>query len=105
MARALQFIANLALLFTQYESLIDRFGAAKSVGFRAVELMFPYDYSIEQLIETKNRTGLDIVLFNAWPGSAVLIYLNQAIFTLPFYTNREPDSWRFGLGWHSWQRN
>ena len=40
----LNFSANLSLLFTEV-ALIDRFKAAKQVGFTAVEIQFPYDLS------------------------------------------------------------
>jgi len=45
-----KFAANLTFLFTEL-AFLDRFKAARDVGFRAVEFMFPYDYEKEELVK------------------------------------------------------
>ena len=59
----LNFSANLSLLFTEVP-LIDRFQAAKQMGFDAVEIQFPYELSAEILKKTLEEQQLKLVLFN-----------------------------------------
>jgi len=59
----LNFSANLSLLFTEVD-LIDRFKAAKNVGFEAVEIQFPYSLSAEIIKNTLEEQQLKLVLFN-----------------------------------------
>ena len=47
---------------------LDRFAAAASDGFQAVEYLFPYAYAPEELAALLNQHGLQQVLFNAPPG-------------------------------------
>lgn len=62
-----RFAANLSMLYPQHEFL-DRFAAAAADGFKAVEYLFPYDYSPEQLKQRLTDNGLVQALFNAPPG-------------------------------------
>lgn len=62
-----RFSANISMLFTELPFL-ERFQAAKEAGFEGVELQFPYDYTIDELTEAKNDSGLPLVLFNLPPG-------------------------------------
>jgi hydroxypyruvate isomerase len=62
-----RFAANLSMLYPQYDFL-DRFAAAAADGFKAVEFLFPYDYSPQQLKQRLNDNGLVQALFNAPPG-------------------------------------
>jgi len=62
-----KFAANLTMLFTDVPFL-DRFGAASRAGFRSVEFLFPYDYSIGQVRELLDQHGLNVVLFNVPSG-------------------------------------
>lgn len=62
-----RFAANLTLLFTELPFL-DRFAAAAEAGFRAVEMLFPYDHPPEAVARALERAGLDLALFNAPPG-------------------------------------
>jgi len=59
----LQFSLNLSLLFTE-KPLIERFEAARSAGFDAVEIQFPYSLSIEQIKQQLTQHRLKLVLFN-----------------------------------------
>ena len=43
-----RFAANLSMMFTEWEFL-DRFRAAAEAGFEAVEFLFPYEHSPEQV--------------------------------------------------------
>jgi hydroxypyruvate isomerase len=62
-----RFAANLSFLFTELPFL-DRFQAARDAGFAAVEFMFPYAFSIEDIRARLDATGLELVLFNLPPG-------------------------------------
>ena len=64
----LKFAANLNWLFKEKENLEDRFEAAKSAGFAAVEVSDPYGMPIEKVVEAKNKTGLEQVLINIKTG-------------------------------------
>ncbi|WP_213878473.1 2-oxo-tetronate isomerase [Pseudomonas sp. dw_358] len=65
-----RFAANLSMLYPQHDFL-DRFAAAAADGFKAVEYLFPYDYSPEQLKQRLTDNGLVQALFNAPPGDWV----------------------------------
>lgn len=52
-----RFAANLGYLFTEYPP-IERFGAAAAVGFKAVELQFPYDVAPSAVKAELARHGL-----------------------------------------------
>ena len=62
-----RFAANLSMLYPQHEFL-DRFAAAAADGFEAVEFLFPYDYSANELKQRLSDNGLVQALFNAPPG-------------------------------------
>ena len=62
-----RFAANISMLYPQHDFL-DRFAAAAADGFKAVEYLFPYDYSPEQLKQKLTENGLVQALFNAPPG-------------------------------------
>jgi hydroxypyruvate isomerase len=47
---------------------LDRFAAAATAGFEAVEFLFPYEYPAEAIGEQLERHGLTQALFNLWPG-------------------------------------
>lgn len=63
-----KFAANLSTLFNDLPFLA-RFDAAATAGFKAVECLFPYDYSANQLAEKLQQNGLQQVLFNTAPGN------------------------------------
>jgi hydroxypyruvate isomerase len=62
-----RFAANLSMLYTEHDFL-DRFAAAAADGFKAVEYLFPYDYSPQELKQRLLDNGLEQALFNAPPG-------------------------------------
>ncbi len=59
--------ANLSLLFTEY-SLPDRFLAARDSGFVGVEIQFPYDTPLIELIDAGQQSDLPVVLINVPAG-------------------------------------
>lgn len=61
------FVANLSFLFTE-KSFMERFTAAKAVGFDKVEFMFPYDYDLKEIKLQLDSLGLELVLFNLPAG-------------------------------------
>ena len=62
-----RFAANLSMLYPQHEFL-DRFAAAAADGFEAVEYLFPYDFSAQEIKQRLSENGLVQALFNAPPG-------------------------------------
>ena len=62
----LRFAANLTHLWAELPYL-DRFDAAAEAGFKAVEVLFPYDVPAPETRKALRRNGLDMVLLNA-PG-------------------------------------
>lgn len=59
--------ANLSMLFTELEFL-DRFAAARKLGFRGVEMLFPYDFDKAEIASCLTSENLELVLFNTSPG-------------------------------------
>lgn len=62
-----RFAANLSMLYPEYDFL-GRFAAAAADGFEAVEYLFPYDFSPQELKQQLSDNGLVQALFNAPPG-------------------------------------
>lgn len=62
-----QLSANLSMLFTELPFL-ERFGAAAKAGFKAVEFMFPYAFSAEDIQAELQKHGLQLVLHNLPAG-------------------------------------
>ena len=58
-----RFAANLSMLFTELPFL-DRFEAAASAGFQAVEFLFPYAYPAQEIKARLQAHGLELVLHN-----------------------------------------
>lgn len=63
----LKFSANLSLLFTE-RPLQERFAAARTAGFSAVEIQFPYELAIPELQELLAENSLQLVLINVPAG-------------------------------------
>jgi len=61
-----KFAANLSLLFTELPYL-DRFEAAAQAGFKAVEILFPYELAAKETRRALLANGLELVLINAPP--------------------------------------
>lgn len=62
-----RFSANLSMLFTEVPFL-DRFERAAQAGFEAVEFMFPYAHSPQEIKARLDATGLKAVLHNLPAG-------------------------------------
>jgi 2-dehydrotetronate isomerase len=62
-----KFAANLSWLYQELPFL-DRFDAAARSGFKAVEFLFPYQFSATEISTKLRETGLTAVLFNLPPG-------------------------------------
>ena len=58
--------ANLTMLFTELPFL-ERFGAARSAGFDAVEVLFPYDIAVPDMLDMLARNELPLALINCPP--------------------------------------
>jgi hydroxypyruvate isomerase len=63
----LRIAANLSMLFTEHEFLA-RFKAASDAGFKGVEYLFPYDFSVTEIKQQLEAHGLTQVLFNLPAG-------------------------------------
>jgi len=61
------FAANLTMLFNEV-SFLDRFKEAADQGFRAVELLFPYKFDVQDIKQRLHENNLELVLFNMPPG-------------------------------------
>lgn len=62
-----RFAANLSMMFNEVPFL-DRFEAAAKAGFTAVEFLFPYEHSPDEVGEKLHVNGLTQALFNLFPG-------------------------------------
>ncbi len=62
-----KFAANLSMMFNEVDFL-DRFTAAKDVGFEGVEYLFPYAYPKDELAGRLNDAGLTQALHNMPAG-------------------------------------
>jgi hydroxypyruvate isomerase len=62
-----RFAANLTMMYNEH-AFLDRFGAAARDGFKAVEFLFPYDFSAADLKARLDEHQLTQALFNAPPG-------------------------------------
>ena len=63
----LRFCANISLLFNELP-LRERFAAAKQAGFNAIEMQFPYETPLQELIQLQQENQLHIVLINVAAG-------------------------------------
>jgi hydroxypyruvate isomerase len=60
--------ANVTFLWTEHEAPFDRIRAAADRGFAAVERLFIHDLPIAGLRASLDRSGIDLVLFDPFPG-------------------------------------
>ena len=58
--------ANLSTMFAELP-FIERFGAARSAGFEGVEIPFPYDVAVPDILDMLARNALDIVMIACPP--------------------------------------
>jgi 2-dehydrotetronate isomerase len=63
-----RFAANLTMMFNEV-GFMDRFAAAASAGFDAVEYLFPYAFDSGRIADALRRNGLTQALFNLPPGN------------------------------------
>ncbi len=61
-----RFAANISLLFAELPYL-DRFAAAADAGFKAVEILYPYDVAAKHTCRALLANGLELALINAPP--------------------------------------
>lgn len=61
-----KFAANISMLFTELPFL-DRIPAAKKAGFEAIEILFPYQTSAQDIRDALQISGLPLVLINTPP--------------------------------------
>lgn len=59
--------ANLSMMFTELPFL-DRFAAAAEAGFDAVEFLFPYEHSPDEIVAALTENRLELALFNLPAG-------------------------------------
>ncbi|XP_028176659.1 putative hydroxypyruvate isomerase [Ostrinia furnacalis] len=64
----MKFCANLAFMFTEATSMIERYALAKDAGFKAVESGFPFGFTLEQVKQAKEAAGIEQVLINLNTG-------------------------------------
>ena len=63
-----KFAANLTMMFNEVP-FPERFAAAAKAGFKAVEFLFPYDYTPAQVAGWLKENNLKNALFNMPPGN------------------------------------
>ncbi|MFN3275539.1 MAG: hydroxypyruvate isomerase family protein [Paracoccus sp. (in: a-proteobacteria)] len=61
-----RFAANLTMLFTEMP-MLDRFAAAAEAGFEGVEILFPYDLVVPEMMRAAMAAGVEVALINAPP--------------------------------------
>lgn len=61
-----KFAANISLLFSELPYL-DRFQAAADAGFKAVEILYPYETAAKETQRALMSNGLELLLINAPP--------------------------------------
>jgi hydroxypyruvate isomerase len=62
-----KFAANLTMMFNEV-AFPQRFAAAAAAGFKAVEFLFPYDHTPQEVAGWLQENKLENVLFNLPPG-------------------------------------
>lgn len=69
MKMGLKFCANLSFMFQETSSLLERYQLAKESGFSGIECASPYDYPLQQVVDTKEKNELKQVLINVPIGN------------------------------------
>jgi hydroxypyruvate isomerase len=62
-----RFSANISMLFRE-RPLLERFAAARRAGFHAVEIQFPYDTPLAEIVRAKEAAGVAVDLINLPAG-------------------------------------
>ncbi|CAL8114208.1 unnamed protein product [Orchesella dallaii] len=68
----LKFCANISMMFLEHESLLQRYDSAKRFGFKGVELWFPYDIPLKEIVQKREEVGVEQILINSYPGDSKL---------------------------------
>lgn len=63
--------ANISLMFQEFPFL-ERIGAAACSGFRAVEVMYPYEFSAHDMAEKMRSWNVMLSVLNAPPGDYMI---------------------------------
>lgn len=63
-----RFAANLTMMFNEV-AFLDRFKAASDAGFKAVEFLFPYEHSPEEVAAKAKAAAVEVALFNMPAGN------------------------------------
>jgi len=58
---------NLSLMFTEVP-LLERFKKAADAGFKTVEIQFPYEETVEELVAAKAEANVEVCLINVPAG-------------------------------------
>ncbi|XP_063380979.1 putative hydroxypyruvate isomerase [Cydia fagiglandana] len=64
----MKFCSNLAFMFTEASSVLERYALAKDAGFKAVETGFPLGHTVDQVKQAKEKAGVEQVLINLKTG-------------------------------------
>ena len=65
-----RFSINLSMMLQEH-AFLDRFQAAADLGFRGVDIQFPYDHPAEEIAERAQSAGVEIVLINIPAGDLI----------------------------------
>lgn len=63
----MQLVANLTMLFHELP-LTERLGAAAEAGFDVVEIQFPYEAELDDLVNARDACGVEMALINVPAG-------------------------------------
>lgn len=63
-----RFSANLSMMFSEH-AFLDRFASARRAGFEAVEFLFPYEHSPDEIGRAVHDNDLAVSVFNLFPGN------------------------------------
>lgn len=63
-----KFCANLSFLFLD-KPFVERYQLAKNAGFKCVESGFPLGFSMKEVVDAKNASGVEQVLVNTYTGN------------------------------------
>jgi len=86
----MKFAANLGFLFVkEAPKIVDRYQLARLAGFSAVEVPFPYEIPLEDLVSAKAAADIQQVLINAYPGDLKKGELGISIYSERRYEFRE----------------
>ncbi|XP_003724004.1 putative hydroxypyruvate isomerase [Strongylocentrotus purpuratus] len=64
----LKFAANISIMFTELPSFASRYAAAKTAGFQAVECVFPFEFSKDEIASARKQAEVEHVLMSSYPG-------------------------------------